>query len=216
MRLILEFLSVALLVLLGMLLLVALFLAWSLGVGWLLQQIVPLTFFEASLLAIVASLAAGAIMIRLFSLPQLSVNAEQGQEEPDWFDEPLSFTRFYPAGRVAALEHWAAFRLANEIFLDLLANASPGSDEATLEDSAIDLAEIGLGVLKRKPPGTKRVLVTLDAMQKEASNRHGEGYDDEHLGVAVQAINNLLDEDDDLARIVRRQRWDEPVLSIIS
>lgn len=213
MRSLLAFFSVALIVLLGMLLLVSLFLAWSLGVGWLLQQVVPLTLFEASLLSSVASLAAGAVIARVLSGPLFSGIGEE--DEIGFHDEPIPFTRFYPPGQMGLLKHWFNFRIANEIYIRLLQREDAEPDEDVLEEMAIDLAEIAIGVLKRKPPGTKRPLISLDAMQKEAGKSRDGGYKDEVLQLVVQVTNDLLADDRDLTRIVRRQLWDEPVTFIL-
>lgn len=213
MRSILEIFSTALIILLGMLLLVSLFLAWALGVGWLLQRIIPLTLFEASLLSLVASLAAGAILVRLFS--SLLIPGSDEEHDFDLHDEPIPFTRFYPPGQVGLLKHWFTFRIANEIYVHLMPREGADADEAVLEEMAIDLAEIAVGVLKRKPPGTKRPLISLDAMQKEAGGRRDGSHDDETLQMVVQVTNDLLTDDKDLTRIVRRRLWDEPVTFIL-
>lgn len=213
MRSLLAFFSVALIVLLGMLLLVSLFLAWSLGVGWLLQQVVPLTLFEASLLSSVASVAAGAVIARVLSGPLFSGIGEE--DEIDFHDEPIPFTRFYPPGQMGLLKHWFNFRLANEIYVHLLQREDAEPDEDVLEEMAIDLAEIAIGVLKRKPPGTKRPLISLDAIQKEAGKSRDGSYNDEVLQLVVQVTNDLLADDRDLTRIVRRRLWDEPVTFVL-
>lgn len=131
----------------------------------------------------VASLAAGAILVRLFS--SLLIPASDGEHDFDLHDEPIPFTRFYPPGQMGLLKHWVNFRLANEIYIQLLQREDAEPDEDVLEDMAIDLAEIAIGVLKRKPPGTKRPLISLDAIQKEADKSRDGSHNDEVLQVVV-------------------------------
>jgi len=212
MRRILGFVATISLILLGILLLVALFLAWALGVGWLLGQIVPLTLFEGALLASVATLAVGVVAARILSGELVPVTGPE--EVNDWFDEPIPFTRFYPSGEIGTVEDWFAFRLANEIYYELQERAFTEEERLPLEDTSMDLAETALRVLKHKPPGTKRVLISFRAMQKESDARQHESVDDELLEVAVRVTNNLLDDDNDLRRVITQRLWDEPVTRI--
>lgn len=207
----------SLLVMLGTFLLLALvgvllLTGWSIGLGWLLAQLLPvLTLFEASLLIMLASIAVAFFGSRIMSTPLTTTELDEVAEDLD--ESPIPAERFYKDAAGMTGESLLCYRLANGIYLDL--EEDPGvsrmMSDSQLEELAIRLAEIAAAILKRKSRHTTRIVLTVPAFAKEMVKKGQRPYDDDILTTAVESINEQLSFDLDLADIVRQKRWDEPV-----
>jgi hypothetical protein len=119
--------------------------------------------------------------------------------------------RFYQTEGDKTAEAWFRFQLANNILEDVadeprvVRQMSP----TQLEELAVRLTDVVVGVLKRKPKRTKRVAVTIGALQQEMIKTGQKPYDDDILQAAVSSVNALLFFDEEMADIVREKRWDE-------
>jgi hypothetical protein len=189
---------------------VALFAAWSIGLGWLLAQLLPFTLFEGSLLMMLASIAVAYVGRQLLStLPGNELPIEE--EEISAFAYTMPARRFYQTEGDKTAEAWFRFQLANNILEDVadeprvVRQMSP----TQLEELAVRLTDVVVGVLKRKPKRTKRVAVTIGALQQEMIKTGQKPYDDDILQAAVSSVNALLFFDEEMADIVREKRWDE-------
>lgn len=189
---------------------IALLIAWSLGLGWVLWQLVPvLSLFEAGLLVMLATCALLYAASRL-ALPLPESAAETYNDA--WEEEyPLPLLRFLEEGTAVTQETIFRHQLANAIYMNLLTNPdSPQMMNNTqLEALAMRLVEVMVAILKRKPQNTPRVSVSIAAMKKEMDKMGQRPYDDDILQIAVGAANVEFAFDDELADIVREKRWSE-------
>jgi hypothetical protein len=85
-------------ILLLLLVSIALVLAWSIGLGWLLSHLLPFSLFEGSLLAMAASVIVGYIASRVWEGVDLPwVEPETPLEQPVYLPSyAIPYTRFYP------------------------------------------------------------------------------------------------------------------------
>src|SRR5260370_42445254 len=89
-----ELAIILLVILLGM----ALVLAWSIGLGWLLSHLLPFSLFAGSLLAMAASVIVGYVATRILrSLELPLIEPESLPEEPvELPSHTITHSRFYP------------------------------------------------------------------------------------------------------------------------
>ncbi len=215
-----SFMLLLLIILLVGLLAIAVIIAWSLGLGWLLQQVVPvLSLFEAGLL-ILAATSAVFFTVQNVALAERSSSSSY---EPIWGDDddeddeddddemPLSLDRFTGDEDFVTQEISLRYQLTNAVYLNLV--SSPDGPKmmtnAQLEALAVRLVDVIVAVLKRKPRNTPRVSLTIGAMKKELDRMGQRPYDDDILQIALGTANMLFSFDDDLADIVREKSWNE-------
>lgn len=196
-------------------------LALSIGLGWLVTQVLPLSLFEGSLLSVIA------IGISLFILERLLTPSRRDNDDNDDDDDNEDFdnlfhewlenefeipqTRFYKTETEKTWEAWIRFEIANSIYQEL--GDAPYSivrmGEKGLQELAIRLAEIGVNVIREKSPRSKSVKVTVAALRRWMTKKNQRPYDDDILKISVKAINDELDYEETL-EIIQSQLWDEP------
>ena len=201
-------LNTILLVLLFVVVGTAVVLGWSFGVGWLLTLFLPFTWFEASLLTILASTAIGALGIRmLLSTPPLSPLADS----ETLFDPPIATDRFYPSSGQVTEEAWFRYEMANDVYWELIDTPSivNSMDEQETKELAIRLTDIAVTLLKSRTSRAFRVKVTKNQLMQQMKKMQLRPYDDDILQAAADAMTLRLSHDEIMADIVREKSWDK-------
>ena len=183
---------------------------WSIGLGWLLARLLPvLTLFEASLLIMLATIAVAYLGSRVMAMPV--PGAELAEELEDLDISPIPAERFYEGEAGKTGEAVLRYRLANSIYLDLEdePDVSRMMRRDQLEELAIRLTDIAVGMLKRRGKQSGRIGLTVSALAKEMEKKGQKPYDADIMQVAVDSINEQLFFDLDLIEIVREKRWNE-------
>jgi len=185
---------------------------WSIGLGWLLTRLLPVfTIFEASLLIMLASIAVAYVGSQVMTTPVPGTELAEELENLD--SSPIPSERFFNSETDKTGEAVLRYRLANSIYLDLEdePNVSRMMRREQLEELAVRLTGLAVGMLKRKNKQSGRIGLTVAALTREMEKKGQKPYDADIMRVAIDAINEQLFFDLDLIEIVRRKRWDEPM-----
>lgn len=191
---------------------IVLLIGWSIGLGWLLARLLPaFTLFEASLLIMLATIAVAYVGSRAMAMPLSGTEVEE--EAEDLEESPIPAERFYRDQGGKTGEAVLRYRLANSIYLDLEdePDVTRMMRHDQLEELAIRLTDIAVGMLKRRGKQSGRLGLTVAAMAKEMNKKGQKPYDTDIMQVAVDSINEQLFFDLDLIGIVRAKRWNEPM-----
>ncbi len=192
----------------------ALVIGVALGVGWILTLFLPFSLFEATLLGMIAAMAAWNIWRNILSPIEPFGSNDYEEEEPELedFDE-IPPSRFYRTDADRTWENWFRYILANttyDDFLDLGGIAQ--MNEGQLQELSIRLTDAAIAALKAKSPRTKRLRVTKGMLKHEMTRMGQKPYDDDILDTAVIAINDELDSlQEELRDVIRGKLWNEPV-----
>lgn len=180
---------------------------WSIGIGWLLTLFLPFTWFEASLLLMLASIAIGALGVRML----LSMPPPPMTDSESLFDPPIASDRFYSSGERVTFEAWFRFEMANDIFWELTDTPSIGNsmNERETKELAIRLTDIAVNLLKNRKSNAYRVKVSKNQLMQQMKRMQLRPYDDDMLQAAADVITLRLSHDEMMADIVRDQSWDE-------
>ncbi len=204
-----ELVFILLVIVLGL----ALVLAWSIGLGWLLSHVLPFSLFEGSLLAMVASVIVGYVASRILDgleLPFIEPEtlAEKPGEVPSY---AIPYTRFYPTEADKTWEGWFRFELANRLY-DALAVAprlTGRLDKSQRQELAIRLTDIGIVLLKAKTGRGRQVRTRLADWQAHMTQQGLKPYDEALLRLAMTTVNNVLAVPL-FEHVVRAKLWDQP------
>ncbi|MCB9420813.1 MAG: hypothetical protein H6667_13480 [Ardenticatenaceae bacterium] len=186
----------------------AVVLGWSIGIGWLLTRFLPFAWFEASLLVMLASMAIGALGVRmLLSVPPPA--SDFGQNE--LFEPAISSERFYPSDGEVTSEAWFRFEMANDIYWDLTDTPSVEHSmaETELKELAIRLADVVVDLLKSRTSRSSRINVTKNQLVRQMEKMNLRPYDDDILQVAAGSASLRLSWDEAMADIVHEKSWDK-------
>ncbi len=146
-------------------------LALALGFGWLLQYVLPFTWFETTLLSMLAIIPIFlALLNKLMGVPLDEQDAmdeeeyewedeawedeEEEEEEEDEEEEPaIPVSRFWKKPSSPTWNAMLQFALANEIY-ETLSSGPPAQrwGEEELQEVAVDVAISAVDILKRIPP----------------------------------------------------------------
>jgi len=188
----------------------ALLIALSLGIGWLLTLFLPFSLFEATLLSMLAAVVTGLAWYSIFrSLAASDFLTDEDGSEPDGIPE----SRFWQSPADKTWMNWFRYVLANSVYQDLLDSGSglTVEKEEQLEEWSIRLADAALSQLKSRSPRTKRLRVSKEMLKQELTRMGHPASDEEILDAAVAAMNADLRYLDALLRTAIRERlWDEP------
>lgn len=182
MRQFIRMLSGSLLVLIVM---VAVILAWSILIGWVLTLILPFELFEGSLLAIIAS---GIVFVGLFN----SNDASDG----GYFSIPLD--RFVDTPDDMTWENWVRYNLANVLHEDFSQHGNADEDVAT------QVADAVVEILKRRG---RRASPTITASQLQ---RRLDVEIGDMLDVAVNTVNDFV-VDSYVETVMEQKSWNKPL-----
>jgi hypothetical protein len=210
MRTIFSFLLLFLIIFLVGFVFLALIIGWSVGIGWLLTRIFSFTLFEASLLAMIASIAVGygAVKVLATNVPIPGDTPYLSTTE----DEPIPPRRFYGMEAEKTHEAWFRYEMANAIYWDFEQDddINTSMSETEMKELAIRLSDVLVGALKSQKPKTSgRVRVTVMQLKKQMDKMGQRPYDDDIMLTAVSSINEMFDYDDELVAIVLKQSWHE-------
>jgi hypothetical protein len=199
------------------LVIIAILLGWSTGIGWVVIKLLPFTLFEATLLVMLSSVVAGYLIYRLMNLPNElddSPNFDDFSPESIIFpDVNIPADRFIDPDEEETDETWFQYQIANDIYDhlqdDLALDESMGATQA--KELAIRLAEVVTAVFHSRSPKSrnKRVSITITQLKKQMNKMKLRPYDDDILETAVSAVNLRLSYDDEMADVVRYKTWDD-------
>lgn len=185
----------------------AVVLGWSIGIGWLLTLFLPFTWFEASLLVMLASAAIGALGVRmLMSVPP----ALSPMPDVDELEEmPIASERFYPAKGPVTSEAWFRYEMANDIYWELTDTDPVMTSMGELEtkELAIRLTDVVVELLKNRTSRSSRINVTKNQLMQQMKKMDLRPYDDDILEAAADAASLRLSYDEMMADIVREKSW---------
>ncbi len=199
------------------LLIIAVVIAWSVGVGWLVTKLLPFTLFEATLLGMLASLLAIHLVGRLMNLGhevELEDTAVSATFPSGSFvlpEDGIPASRFVQSEEDETDESWFRYQIANDIYDDLLAeldlDATMG--ETQVKELAVRLTDVVTAVFKARPrkPRSQRVTITVAQLKKQMDKMELRPYDNDILKTTAHAVNERLSYDDELADIVRQKTW---------
>ncbi len=203
-----ELVITLLLILVGM----ALVLAWSIGLGWLLSHLLPFSLFEGSLLAMAASVIVGYVASRILHGLELPLIEPEIPLEPpvDLPSYAIPHTRFYPTETDKTWEAWFRFELANRLY-DALAAAPRVTgrlDKSQRQELAVRLADVGIALLKAKTGRGRQVRTRLADWQTHMANQSLKPYDEALLRLAMTTLHTTLAAPL-FERVVRAKLWDQ-------
>jgi hypothetical protein len=204
-----ELVIILLLILLGL----ALVLAWSIGLGWLLSHLLPFSLFEGSLLVMLASVIVGYVASRIvrgleWPLLEPETLSEEPVELPSY---AIPHTRFYPTETDKTWEGWFRFELANRLY-DALAAAprlTGRLDKTQRQELAIRLTDTGIVLLKAKTGRGRQVRTRLADWQAQMTKQGLKPYDEALLRLAMTTLHNTLAAPL-FEHVVRAKLWDQP------
>ena len=200
---------IILLVLLSM----ALVLGFAIGIGWVMTLFLPFSLFEASLLALIASIVVGTSWYNLIG-SSLGLNPDDDYyyDEEDELDQ-IPPNRFYKSRADRTWEAWLRHHLANNIYYEFQDAPQPIAPmgKKQMQELAIRLADLSVEVLKAKTARAKRLSVTIPTLKKQMSKIGQRPYDDDILNLAIMAINDeLVYHQEELLRVARAKLWKQP------
>jgi hypothetical protein len=186
------------------------FLAWSLGLGWVLTKLFGFTLFEGSLLAMISSISVWYALARLLAAAPPELDFDEDGIPLKAVGMEIPKTRFYKTDKEKTLEAWFCYSLANNIYLDMQANPRmiASMDSPRLQELAIRLAEIIVQLLKRKPIRKKKVRITAADLREQMNLMDQKPYDEDILALAVRGANDLL-QLTSAENVVRNRQWDQ-------
>ena len=190
----------------------ALILAISLGIGWLLTLLLPFSLFEGTLLGMIAAVASGALWYAIFRAALL--DQEEEQEEENGYEAPeIPGSRFWRRPAQRTWENWFRYVLANSIYEDLATSPRWASSmgERQQQELSIRLADAALAALRARASYARRLRVSREMLRQRMEQAGQEPDDVELLDLAVAAVNLELGHlEPELRRVAREQLWDAP------
>lgn len=181
----------------------------SLGVGWILTVILPFSFFEATLLSMIAIIAVFALWEKIVRKPPAyRFDEEEFETEPDEIPQ----SRFWERTKDRTWENWYRYVFANSIY-DFFLDSWPWEEEISEEyvkNLSVQLAEAGIEAFKSKSPYAKQVRVSSGKLKQELSKLEYRIYDEDVINSAAEAINEeLMYCGSALRTVIRKRLWDE-------
>jgi len=194
----------------------ALVLGFAISIGWLITLFLPFSLFEASLLALIASVVVGSSWYYLLG-SMLGLRGEMLDEDyyetyDDDFDQ-IPPDRFYQSGNDKTWEAWLRYHLANSIYLEFQESPQPVAPmgKKQIQELAIRLADMSVDILKTKSARAKRLNISAATLKKQMSKIGQRPYDDDILGLAAIAINTEVSYHyEELMRVIRTKLWKHP------
>lgn len=205
---VIRILLMILIVLLLIALTLGLLLGPPIGLGWVLARFLPFSWFEASLLSMIAILAGGLMWFKLLRV-FFSTDIESDYEDYEDEDE-IPPDRFWKSEDEATWENWFRYMLANAIYEDVL--TTPGwignLNRQRQQELAIRLADAALAIVRKKATSAKRLRVTSELLKRELEQAGQQPYEDELLALATAAVNTKLAiMGTTIQKVARRRMW---------
>jgi hypothetical protein len=199
-----------------MLLSMAMVLGFAIGIGWLLTLLFPFSLFEASLLALIASIVVGSSWYYLFG-SVLGLGGEIPDEDiPEVFNDDfdqIPHQRFYKTHIEKTWEAWLRHHLANSIYFEFQESPQPIAPmgRKQTQELAIRLADLSVEILKAKSVRAKRLNISAATLKKQMNKIGQRPYDDDILGLAAIAINTEVSYHyEELLRVIHTKLWKHP------
>jgi len=209
---ILSIFVIIILILLSM----AIVLGFAIGIGWLMTLFLPFSLFEASLLALIASIVVGSSWYYLLG-SVLGLGGEILDEDYDeTYDEDfdqISSNRFYQSNTDKTWEAWLRHHLANSIYYQFQESPQPVAPmgKKQTQELAIRLADMSVDILKAKSVRAKRLNISAANLKKQMNKIGQRPYDDDILGMAAIAINTEVSYHyEELLRVIHTKLWKQP------
>lgn len=197
----------------------------ALGVGRLLQRVVPtFSLFEATLLSVVFGAVTGYLLRSLvrFFLP-IELREQATTDNSEMAKEAIATEsyhtipaeRFYHSEAERTWEAWLRSELANDIYIEFQErpNTLANLNSVQIQDLAIRMADAGLNIIKRETGRARRLRASLKDLRQELNQMGQRHYEDAVLRLALAAINmNMNFFGDKLREIIGSQRWNQPTI----
>lgn len=190
----------------------------TLGVGWVLTLLLPLSLFEGAMITMLLSAFVWTIWRSLFqglpdwALPEL----DHDLDDEDYAEADLiPPQRFYETEAGKTWENWFRFVFANAIYEDFLSSlrGAGAMRDQEKQELAIRLADTMIAILKKRSPRSKRLKINVAALRQELLKEGLQPYDEDILDVALEAVNWQIEEfHEDLREIIAGRRWTERML----
>jgi hypothetical protein len=178
----------------------------SLGLGWVLTLIFPLSLFEGTVVGTMAAGVTWAIWHNILrGMPPF-------EDESDYETDEIPASRFWETGSGRTWENWFRYEFANSIYDDFLDSPrwSAIMGERQLQELAIRMADVAVGGLKRKSPRAKRIRVSRGMLKQELVKLDQQPYDDDILDTTVTAVNaELVHLEEELRMVIQEGLWEE-------
>jgi hypothetical protein len=193
-----------------------LMLGFAIGIGWLMTLFLPFTLFEASLLALIASIVLGYAWYYLLG-SMLGLGGEIVDEDfPDEYDDDfdqIPSDRFFQSHTDKTWEAWLRHHLANSIYFEFQESSQPVAPmgKKQTQELAIRLADMSVDILKAKSVRAKRLNISAATLKKQMNKIGQRPYDDDILGLAAIAINTEVSYHyEELLRVIHTRLWKHP------
>ena len=198
-------------------LLLALVLGIAIGLGWLLTLFLPFTLFEGTVLVMAASAIIGTVgynLVRVLSdfIPHLSDFYDEDEDEDEYYDD-IPTSRFFKTSAEQTWETWFRYEIANDIYVafQTAPKRIAPMDSKQLQELAIRLADTAVAILKAESSSTRRLEITKAALEQQMTRSGQRPYDDDILGLAVNAIGMSLEYYyEDFIAVIRGRLWNKP------
>jgi len=190
-------------------------LGFAVGTGWLMTLFLPFTLFEASLLALIASIVVGSSWYYLLG-SVLGLGGEIADETYEDYDndfDQIPPNRFFKSNTDRTWEAWLRHHLANSIYYEFQESPQPVAPmgKKQIQELAIRLADMSVDILKAKSVRAKRLNVSAATLKKQMGKIGQRPYDDDILGIAAIAINTEVSYHyEELLRVVHTKLWNHP------
>jgi hypothetical protein len=189
---------------------VAVLLAVALGLGWIMTLFLPFSWFETTLLALLAttvvSYVASRILLSNVSQPEVSMP----DNDLAGVDSVIPESRFYTNESDKTNEAWFRYEIANHIYDELSEiDLDTVLGKPQQKELAIRLTDIFVILLKERPQRkrSRQVTLTVAQVKTQMAKMGQQPYDDDILETAVGVLNLRLSYDEDLLDIVLDKSW---------
>ena len=191
-------------------------LGFAIGIGWLMTLLLPFSLFEASLLALIASIVVGSsgyyLLGSVLGLGGAMPDEDYQEKYDDDFDQ-IPPNRFFKSNADRTWEAWLRHHLANSIYYEFQESPQPVAPmgKKQTQELAIRLADMSVDILKAKSVRAKRLNVSAATLKKQMDKIGQRPYDDDILGMAAIAINTEVSYHyEELLRVVHTKLWSHP------
>lgn len=186
----------------------ALIIAVSVGVGWLLTLVLPFSLFEGTVVGIAAGIATWLIWYNI--LRDATTYSPMDDVDDDDIEE-IPVARFCKTEAEKTWENWFRYEFANSIYEDLLTSPQWGETDAReLQEQAVRLADAALASLKKKSSRAKWMRVNTNILRRELVKAGHKPYDEDTLDLAAVAVNvELVHLEEQFRLVIKDALWAE-------
>jgi hypothetical protein len=202
----------------GFVLLLAIVLVISLGLGWLLTLIVPLALFEGTTLILLA-MGFTLYLVRSVVQSAFSHDLGLGPFATDVLDNPVAYSRghdwpikpprFRQENTDDTWKNYFHYVVANQLYLEMEKEREivPQIAEPQRKELAVRLADIAIETLIRLKPQNGEYRVTITALKREISRRGLKTFDKSLLQMTMYVVNAGIQQEYLLYEVVADGLW---------